>query len=183
MSSEIRKSNFKLFVSTFAFIFFASGAVHAETFPSKEISLADWGLKNPSEIGYVSIGVLHKKEGDELIIYDIRKQRPVVKEPKRPLGRTPSFKGDVFLVSHFNRGNVNRLGGYFNGFANSPSKSSVAIKKTSDGVSALAYSYANATLGFAGFWIHLFNFKTSSAERVFLDATPFKYLTFSIRGK
>ena len=96
MSSEIRKSNFKLLVSTFAFILFSSGAVHAETFPSKEISLADWGLNNPSEIGYVSIGVLHKKEGEELIIYDIRKQRPVVKEPKRPRGRTPSFKGDVF---------------------------------------------------------------------------------------
>lgn len=129
MSSEIRKSNFKLLVSTFAFILFASGAIHAETFPSKEISLADWGLKTPSEIGYVSIGVLHKKEGDELIIYDIRKQRPVVKEPKRPLRRTPSFKGDVFLVSHFNQGNVNRLGGYFNGFAKIPSKSSVQLRK------------------------------------------------------
>ena len=182
MSSEIRKSNFKLLVSTFAFILFSSGPVHAETFPSKEISLADWGLKNPSEIGYASIGVLHKKEGDALIIYDIRKQRPVVKEPKRPRGRTPSFKGDVFLVSHFNQGNVNRLGGYFNGFAKIPSQSSVAIKKTPDGVSALAYSYANVTPGFSGFWIHLFNFKTSPAERVFLDATPFKYLTFSIRG-
>ena len=102
MTSEIRKSNFKLLVSTFAFILFASGAVHAETSPSKEISLADWCLKNPSEIGYVSIGVLHKKEGDELIIYDIRKQRPVVKEPKRPRRRIPSFKGDVFFVSHFN---------------------------------------------------------------------------------
>ena len=61
-------------------------------------------------MGFISLGILHKKEGDEIIIYDIRQQKPVVKEPKGPGGRIPSFEGDVFLVSHFKRGNVNRFG-------------------------------------------------------------------------
>ena len=69
------------------------------TFLSQEISLIDWGLTDPSQIGYVSVGVLDKKEGKELIVYDIRRQRPVVKEPEGPRGRLPSFKGDLFLVS------------------------------------------------------------------------------------
>ncbi|MDA2923639.1 hypothetical protein MYX65_03110 [Acidobacteria bacterium AH-259-L09] len=116
-------------------------------------------------------------------IYDIRKQRPVMKEPSGPRGRAPSFEGDLFLVSHFDRGNTNRLGGYFNGFAKSPSQSAVTIGKAPDGTPALIFSYRNKLPSFAGFWIHLFDFKKHPAARVFLDASPFTYLTFSIRGE
>ncbi|MDA2938490.1 hypothetical protein MYX75_09540 [Acidobacteria bacterium AH-259-A15] len=116
-------------------------------------------------------------------IYDIRKQRPVVKEASGPRGRAPSFEGDHFLVSHFDRGNTNRLGGYFNGFAKSPSQSAVTMGKAPDGTPALIFSYRNMLPSFAGFWIHLFDFKKHPAARVFLDASPFTYLTFSIRGE
>ena len=63
-----------------------------DSFLSQEISLADWDLTDPSQIRYISIGVLHKEEGKELIIYDIRSQRPVVKEPEGRRGRAPSFE-------------------------------------------------------------------------------------------
>ena len=104
----------------------------AQSFPSKVISLTDWGLNHPSQIGHLSLGILHKKDGDVIVIYDIREHKPILKVPEGPRGRTPSFEGDYFLVSHFNQGNVNRLGGYFNGFAKHPSKSAVSLTRTSD---------------------------------------------------
>ena len=164
-----------------------TSSLYAQTssnvFPSQEISLADWGLTDPSEIGYISVGILHKREGDDLRLYDIRKQRPVVKEPSGPRGRTPAFEGSLFLVSHFKKGNINRLGGYFNGFAQSPSVSAVTIGKAPDGRPALIFSYRKVLPSFAGFWIHLFDFKKHPAARVFFDASPFTHLTFSIRGE
>jgi len=164
-----------------------TSSLYAQTlsnvFPSQEISLADWGLTDPSEIGYISVGILHKREGDDLRLYDIRKQRPVVKEPTGPRGRTPAFEGSLFLVSHFKKGNINRLGGYFNGFAQSPSASAVTIGKAPDGRPALIFSYRKVLPSFAGFWIHLFDFKKHPSARVFFDASPFTHLTFSIRGE
>jgi len=158
-----------------------TSSLYAQTlsnvFPSQEISLADWGL------GYISVGILHKREGDDLRLYDIRKQRPVVKEPTGPRGRTPAFEGSLFLVSHFKKGNINRLGGYFNGFAQSPSASAVTIGKAPDGRPALIFSYRKVLPSFAGFWIHLFDFKKHPSARVFFDASPFTHLTFSIRGE
>ncbi len=164
-----------------------TSSLYAQTssnvFPSQEISLADWGLTDPSEIGYISVGILHKREGDDLRLYDIRKQRPVVQEPSGPRGRTPLFDGNLFLVSHFSEGNTNRLGGYFNGFAKSPSRSAVTIGKAPEGKPSLIFSYREVLPSFAGFWIHLFDFKKHPVTRVFFDASPFTYLTFSIRGE
>ena len=155
----------------------------AQSFPSKEVSLSDWGLSDVSQIGYLSIGILHKKNGAEVVLYDIRESKPNLKTPEGVRSQVPSFEDDYFLVSHFDHGNINRLGGYFNGFARLPSKSKVAIAKTPDDEPALTYSFENQTPGFSGFWIHFFDFKMPPYERVYLDATPFDYLTFSIRGK
>ncbi len=153
------------------------------SFPSQEMSLAAWGLSDPSQIGYMHVGILHRSGGDTLVVYDVRRREPVVEEPTKPRRRTPPFEGDLFLVSHFDQGNTNRLDGYFNGFAKSPSHSAVAIGKAPDGTPALIFSYETIVPNFAGFWIHLFNFKKRPAARVFLDASPFTYLTFSIRGE
>jgi len=155
----------------------------AQSFPSKEVFLPDWGLSHPSQIGHLSLGILHKNSGDEIVIYDIREQKPILKTPEGPRGRIPSFEGDFFLVSHFNQGNINRLGGYFNGFAKYPSKSAMSISKISDDIPALTYYFENQSPGFSGFWIHFFDFKTPPSKQVFLDATPFAYLTFSFRGE
>ena len=155
----------------------------AQSFPSKEISLSDWGLSDPSQIGYLSIGILHKKKGDEVVLYDVRESKPALKPQEGSHSRVPSFENDFFLVSHFNRGNTNRLGGYFNGFAKYPSKSVVSIAKASDDEPALTYSFENESPGFSGFWIHFFDFKMPPSKRVFFDATHFSYLTFSVRGE
>ena len=154
-----------------------------EVYPSQVIVLADWGMSDASEIGYLHVGVLHKREGDALAVYAVRHREPVVGWPLEPQSRTPPLDGDVFLLGHFDRGNTNRLGGYFNGFARAPSTSAVSIARTPDDGSALAYSYDKAAGSFAGFWIHLFDFKQPPAQRVLFDASPFAYLTFAIRGE
>ena len=154
-----------------------------EVYPSQVIVLADWGMSDVSEIGYLHVGVLHKREGDALAVYAVRHREPVVGWPLEPQRRTPPLDGDVFLLGHFDRGNTNRLGGYFNGFAKAPSMSAVAIARAPDDGPALAYSYEKAAGSFTGFWIHLFDFKRPPAERVLFDASPFAYLTFAIRGE
>jgi hypothetical protein len=117
-----------LIASCFLLLCFFTPVSHTQSslssFLSQEFSLTDWELTDPSQIGYISVGILHKKEGKELTIHDIRRQRPIFQDPKGPRGRVPSFEGDLFLVSHFDQGNINRLGGYFGGFAKSPSQGS-----------------------------------------------------------
>jgi len=164
-----------------------TGSLSAQTlddvFPSQEIVLADWGMSDVSEVGYLHVGVLHRRQGDMLAVYDVRHSTPVVQRPDEPQRSTPPFDGDVFLLGHFDRGNTNRLGGYFNGFARAPSTSAVSITRALGDGPALAFSYDKAAGSFAGFWIHLFDLKRHPTERVFFDASPFTYLTFAIRGE
>ena len=168
-------------------IWLLTGSLSAQSvndvFPSQEIVLAAWGMSDVSEVGYLHFGVLHRRQGDALAVYDVRHGTPVAQWPSEPLRSTPPLDGDVFLLGHFDRGNTNRLGGYFNGFARAPSMSAVSIARAPDDGPALAYSYDNAAGSFAGFWIHLFDFKRHPTERVFFDASPFTYLTFAIRGE
>ncbi len=151
--------------------------------PSQVIVLADWGVSDASEIGYLHVGVLHRADGDALAIYSVRQRPPVIQWPSEPQHRTPPLDGGVFLLGHFDRGNTNRLGGYFNGFAQAPSTSALAIARAPDDGPALAYSYDKEAGSFAGFWIHLFDFKQPPTERVLFDAGPLAYLTFAIRGE
>ena len=162
-----------------------------EDYPSRVIVLADWGMSDVSEIGYLHAGVFHERDGDRLAVYDVRPQAPLVQWPDEPQHRTPPLDGDVFLLGHFDRGNTNRLGGYFNGFARAPSTAAVSITRATTNAPAsapndgpaLAYSYSKTAGSFAGFWIHLFDFKRPPTERVLFDAGPFDYLTFAIRGE
>ncbi len=147
-----------------------------------EVDLAHWRVKDPSKIGYVSLGILHKESGDELKVYDIRKERPHIKEPSKPKSQIPPFRDDVFLVDDFQQGNVNRLGGYFSALFKSPSESRITIETSPEGTRSLKFSYRQEPPGFAGFWIHFFDFKAHPVNRIFLNAAPFRYLTFTIRG-
>jgi hypothetical protein len=148
-----------------------------------EIDLADWGFEEASEVGYLSVGIYHKKDGDELVVYDVREKKPVVEQPAEPLRSIPSIHEGIFLLDDFHQGNTNRLGGYFSSINSAPSESRVTIDFAPDGRQSLCFDYHQKAPGFAGFWIHLFDFKRPPVERILLDATPFQYITFSIRGQ
>ncbi len=170
-----------LIICTIILGVFSSQAI-GQTYPNKKILLSDWGLSHSSEIGYVRMGLLHAQGKESIIIYDIGKSKPILKDPAGPRGKTPSFSNNFYIVDQFNQGNVNKLGGYFNGFARVPSKSNVSIEKSPDGTPGLAFTYKNKKPGFSGFWIHLFDFKSPPSQRKYFDTSPFSFLTFSIYG-
>ena len=150
---------------------------------TKEIDLSHWGMDRIQDIGFVSIGILHGPDQDQMVVYDILTDKPTFQIPEGPWGAVPEFSGNTFLVVDFNEGNVNRLGGYFNSFSRAPSTADLTISRLTGGDQALTFVYTRDTSGFAGFWIHLFDFKSPPAQRVFLDSSPFNFITFSIRGE
>lgn len=169
----------RIFITVICSIIFMSTNSYSQV--SKNIDLSLWGISDPSQIGYVSVGILHKKTGAELMIYDIRKQMPDVPEPSSK-SATPRFDNGVLVVSNFSNGNVNELGGYFNPFLKAPSFGTVGLSGSSAGDTALKYTYNMVSPGYTGFYIQLFDFKATPSERVYLDATPFKFLTFKVKG-
>ncbi len=148
-----------------------------------EMDLAQWGLEDPSDVGYLSVGIYHEKSGERLVVYDVRRKKPVIEQPAEPQGRIPRFEKGIFLLDDFHRGNTNRLGGYFSSIIRAPSESRVTIDKAPDGRQSLCFTYSQKSPGFSGFWIHLFDFKIPPVERAFLNSTPFQYITFDIRGE
>jgi hypothetical protein len=169
----------------FFFFFIIGKSIHSsEEEPLiREIDLADWGFKDASEVGYLSVGIYHKDGGDELVVYDIREKKPVIEQPIKSQSRIPPIRENVFLLDDFHQGNTNSLGGYFSSIIRAPSESRVTIDKAPDGRQSLCFTYNRKSQGFSGFWIHLFDFKLPPIERIFLDTTPFRFLTFEIRGE
>ncbi|MCP4602562.1 MAG: hypothetical protein GY847_18940 [Proteobacteria bacterium] len=149
---------------------------------SQRINLSNWGIRHPTEIGHVSLGILHFPKEDQLKIYNVRRQPPIPKDRQIAIQtRQPPMKNGHFLIAHFDYGNTNTLGGYFSSFAKSPSRSQLMLDPAPDNVRSLVFSYLKAKEGFTGFWIHLFDFK--SLGRAFLDVKEVGYLTFSVRGE
>ncbi len=160
-----------------------SADVQSQARLSQEVDLSLWGISRIEDIGFVSIGILHGTEQDQMVVYHIRRARPVPQIPVRPWGAVPEYAGESYLVADFNEGNVNRLGGYFNSFSKAPSTADVTISLLPAGGQALTFAFSQDPSGFAGFWVHLFDFKSPPPQRVFLDSSPFAFFTFSIRGE
>jgi len=171
-----------LLILSFPFLVGVSFLSSDKDFLTCETDLADWGIEDASDVGFLSVGIIHKQSGDEMVVYDVRRKKPVIDQPAKPRIRIPPFQGEVFLLDDFQGGNTNRLGGYFSSIIRTPSESHVTIDKAPDGRRSLCFTYSQKSPGFAGFWIHLFDFKRPPVERTFLDATPFRYITFDTRG-
>jgi hypothetical protein len=146
------------------------------------ITLSDWGIDHPKDIGYLSVGVMHFPDHEHLVVYDVRPKVPLVPDPPQVAARAPSLKKGVFVVSHFDESGQNRLGGYFSAFARRPATADVVIGDAPGGGRALAYTFRHSDPGFSGFWVQMFDFKAAYADRVFLDGRGLGALTFSIRG-
>jgi hypothetical protein len=100
---------------------------------------------------------------------------------------------ECFLLDDFNGDIQNRVGGYRNVFFRDPSSAMTRRERgdasnSSPVVSAaptgqgrvLRLSGRRAETGFCGAWVHLFDMR--SRRPVFLDASPWNFLTFWIRG-
>ncbi|MCC6748573.1 MAG: hypothetical protein IT371_13000 [Deltaproteobacteria bacterium] len=149
---------------------------------SVEVNLADFGLTDAAQVGFAQVGLLRDRKGERLQVYDLRRRQPLLPRVTPRPGRVPTFDGDLFLLSHYDRGNQNRLGGYFNGFAREPSRAEVRLGPAPGGTRALTLSYDRRATGFAGLWIHLFDLQERAARRVYLDSRPFSHLAFRLCG-
>ncbi|MBN1655231.1 MAG: hypothetical protein JXA30_15790 [Deltaproteobacteria bacterium] len=150
---------------------------------SASFKLSDWQIDALQEIGYVSLGVQHLARGDKLLVSDIRRKEPSIPKPERVRVKAPELADGAFLISRFDRGNVNHLGGAFNEFYRRPSRAATAIDAALDEERALTLWYDNRKPGYAGLWIHLFQTLDPPHQRVYLDLSEAAYITFSIRGE
>jgi hypothetical protein len=154
----------------------------AGTLLSREVRSEDWDITDWSSIRLGQLGVTHGPSADELQIYALaRDPRPVVSG--RIQGASPSCKSNCYLVSSFDSGNQNSLGGYFNVFQAFPSWARTALRDWDDRYRALTLDYLKTGVGYCGMWIHLYDFKQPAGSRIYLDASPYEVLTFWVRGR
>ena len=147
------------------------------------IKLADWDMRDPGQIGYVSLAVQHKVGGDRLLIRDVRRKKPPKVVPRKILSAAPPMPGGLFFINRFHLGPYGPQSGYFGTFAKAPSHIDASLGVAPDGSRALVVDFQHHQPGYAGVWQHLYRTKAKPSQRVFLDVRQARYLTFSIRGK
>lgn len=145
------------------------------------ITLEDWGLSSLSEVGFVSFGILTSDTEVRLAVYDIRGQPPRKRSNRRQIWRSaaPVLEDGAYLITHFDFGNYNRLGGTFSRFEKAPSSGRLSMQQRKQ---RLRFRYDRKKEGFTGFWIHLFDDRERPEDRTFLHTGVAKYLVFEIKG-
>ncbi len=150
--------------------------------PGLKVSLTDWGLSSIDDIGFLTVALFeHDSAASELSLYDLRKVPPKASTANARVWRSeaPILTSGGFLLSRFDRGNYNRLGGTFGSFAKAPSTGDARLLGGNVG---LRFRFTQAEKGFTGVWFHLFDDRASSAERTYLHTGAASHLTFEIRG-
>jgi hypothetical protein len=149
---------------------------------SRQLRQEEWSISDWSSIRQGQVSLIHGRNGDELQVYVLSTKAPAP-APAHVRRETPQFTGNCYLVSTFDSGNTNGLGGYFNAFQSQPSSARALIQRWPGGDRALTLQYVKAGSGYCGLWIHLFDFKQAIEHRRYFNASPFSTLTFWIRGK
>jgi hypothetical protein len=153
----------------------------ADNVLSCEIRSEDWGVADWAAVRLGQLSVTRAAR-EELHVRALSTSARS-QAPDHFRGETPECDGNCFVVSAFDFGNANALGGRFNSFAAAPSTARVTLKSADDGRRALTVDFSKAATGACGAWIHLFDFTRPAASRVYLNATPFSVLTFWVRGR
>jgi hypothetical protein len=139
--------------------------------------MGDW-----SAIRVGQLSVVHAQNGDDLRV-DALSVLSRAASPSEDRTAVPACTGDCFVVSDFDYGSENRLGGYFGTFGREGSTARAALDSWNDGRRALTIDFSNSGSGSSGAWIGFFDPRLPGVDRVYLDATPFPVLTFWIRGR
>ncbi|TNE49395.1 MAG: hypothetical protein EP343_12010 [Deltaproteobacteria bacterium] len=159
----------------------AAAARPPEKILTVPVRAEDWKLKQLQHIRVGQLGLLREKKKTHLLVY-VLKGKPPQTSKAPPKSEVPPHRGNCYVISHFDKGPKNRLGGYYNRFQRAPSSADAAVRSNKQGVNALILSYNKASSGFCGMWMHFFSFKQNVTQRRYLNAKPFGYLSFWIRG-
>jgi hypothetical protein len=149
--------------------------------PSAEIVLRDWGLTRAEEIGYASVSLFTSPGSRRLVVHDVRARPPRVERDVAPSRSVPPELTDgAYVISHFDAGNYNRLGGTFSTFSSSGQPGIAALDPRQR---HLRVDLSATGAGTSGLWIHLYEDRAAVKDRAYLDATAVNFLTFEIRGE
>lgn len=160
----------------------AAAGEEAAAILSAQISLADWGIADPASIRWGRLSVVAEPAGERLDVLLLRPAAPRAAEPEIRAA-APEIGGGGFTLIDFSEGNTNRLGGYFNVFARAPSSAAFDVDRRPHGRRTLQLSYHRAAAGFAGLWMHFYDFLDAGGPRTLLDARELGYLTLWVRGR
>ncbi len=152
------------------------------TAPNVSAELSDWGVSSVEDVGFVTVALLkHASRDVELTLYQIRKLAPIKERASTRVWRSeaPMMSSGAFLLSRFDRGNYNRLGGTFGSFSKLPSTGDVRLL---GGTSGLRFRFRRKQAGYSGLWLHLFDDRASAEERTYLHTGSASHLSFEIRG-
>lgn len=89
----------------------------------------------------------------------------------------------LVLIADFDDGIKNRVGGYYNRFERTPSAASTFLAsdvRRGAGGKSLRVTVDRRDSGFAGVWMHLFDFRRKPPQ--YFDARPYAYLSFWVKG-
>jgi hypothetical protein len=148
---------------------------------SQEVRSEDWEGSAWRAVRQGQLSVTHGPAGPVLGVLALSAS-PGESAPGRFRGETPVCEGNCLLVSSFDFGNANTLGGRFNTFSAGASTARLGLAAGTDGRRALTLDFTKAATGVCGAWIHLFDFTRPAAERIYLDASAYAVLTFWVRG-
>jgi hypothetical protein len=148
----------------------------------RTIRSQDWAVSDWSAIRAGQLSIVHGRDGDHLQVNALT-TIPRLAAPEHDRGAVPACDGNCFVVSAFDYGSSNRLGGFFGTFGKGHSTARTALDGWDDGRRALTIDFVNTATGPCGAWIHLFDLTRPAADRVYLDTTPLQIATFWIRGK
>lgn len=152
---------------------------------SLAIALPEYGLTSPQDISQV---VLEHLAGDGTRISSIQPRgpqgagaavaTPVVKS------YVPRFSDGYYRVAGFDHWNSDEKTNQYGIFQRTPSKVDaelVPVVRPHAGGKALRLQYVREKDGFCGLWVRFLP-PASSAERLYLDASPFRFLSFWVRS-
>ncbi|MEK6565832.1 MAG: hypothetical protein AABZ41_03895 [Bacteroidota bacterium] len=169
----------RLFIVTCAWVLSASPLF--SQLLSTRISRQHWGLGSFSDIRFGRLSIVHEPTGDQLAVSTLRDIFPASARASTK-SASPGDGAPLFIVSHFDGGVRNELGGVFNSFAREPSSAAASIWDRMGARPALRLEFDKREAGFCGMWVHLFNSTAPLESRVYLDASPFDFISFWIRG-
>jgi hypothetical protein len=149
---------------------------------SRTVTSEEWAVSAWGTIRAGQLSVVHGRKADELRVNALTTVARAA-APGQDRGTVPACDGNCFVVSAFDYGSSNRLGGFFGTFGRGSSTAHATLDDWDDGRRALTIDFATAASGTCGAWIQPFDFTRPPAERIFVDVTPLQVVTFWIRGR
>lgn len=187
LNKTMKKNNLIITLTAFCFLLLSGVNMNISAnnslneILSVPFSPQDWGIKNLKRLHQGTLNVAFLDSQKKLSLNSLHEDKEIIPE-ETIITKPPSPSSNYFLVSHFEKGTINELGGHFNHFKRKPSSAKVWIGSTQDNRNALIFNYDQQPGSYSGMWMHLYNFKAPVDRRVYFDASSYKYLTFWIRG-